>query len=243
MNRRPAAKLAVASLLATLLATPASAELRRIGLTSFDRIEVVGDMTVEVRSSHSIAATAEGSRDALDTLEVRVENRTLHIRQLAYGAYGARRPDAGPVTVRVTAQNLRAVVQRGAGAVSIDGLRGPDILLFLNGAGQLTARNIAAEALTVRTTGNGTMTLAGRSRSIRAALNGGGQVDASALSADALSLTTVGAGTSRFTAARTADIQASGTGGVTVDGRPACTVRNLSSGTVRCGASPASPAG
>lgn len=216
-------------------AAPASAEVQRIGLTSFDRIEVAGDMTVEIRASHSIGATAEGSPDALDTLQLEVVNRTLYIRQLAMGRFGPRRADAGPVIVRVTAQNLRSVLLQGAGAVTVEGLRGPDTMLFLNGAGSLTARGIAADALQLRTTGNGTMTLAGRARSVQASLNGGGGVDALALTVDALRIVAVGAGSSRFTAARTADLQVSGTGGISVDGRPRCTVRNLSSGTVRCG--------
>lgn len=225
-----------------LLATSASAELRRVGLTSFDRIEVAGDMTVEVRADHRISATVEGSRDALDALQLEVVNRTLHIRQLSMGTFGPRRADAGPVRVRVNAQNLRAVLLQGAGAVSVDGLRGPETQLFLNGAGSLTVHGIAVESLQLRTTGNGTMTLAGRARTVQAAVNGAGGVDALALSADALRVTAVGAGTSRFTAVRTADLQISGTGGITVEGRPRCTVRNLSSGTVRCGAAPMVPA-
>ncbi len=220
---------------ALLLSTSASAELRRVGLTSFDRIEIAGNMTVEIRADHRIAAVVEGSRDALDTMQVEVVNRTLYVRQLSMGTFGPRRADAGPVIVRISAQNLRAVLLHGAGAVTVDGLRGPETQLFLNGPGQLTVRGIAVETLLLRTAGNGAMTLTGRARNVQAALNGGGGVDALTLSADALRVTAVGPGTSRFTAVRTADVQVSGTGGLTVDGRPNCTVRNLSSGTVRCG--------
>lgn len=225
-----------------VLAAPAHAEIRRIGLPGFDRIEVAGDMTVEVRADHRIAATAEGSRDALDALQVEVIDRTLHIRQLSMGTFGPRRADAGPVVVRVSAQNLRAVLLQGAGAVTVDGLRGAETQLFLNGAGSLTVRGVASESVQLRTAGNGTMTLTGRARNVQAAINGSGGIDALALTADALRVTAVGAGTSRFTAARTADVQISGTGGLTVDGRPRCTVRNLSSGTVRCGVAPLPPA-
>lgn len=225
-----------------LTAVPVTAEVRRIGLPSFDRIEVAGDMTVEVRADHRIAATAEGSRDALDVLQVEVINGTLHIRQLAMGTFGPRRADAGPVIVRVSAQNLRTVIQQGAGAVTVDGLRGRDSQLFLNGAGTMTVRGIAADALHVRTTGNGTVTLAGRARDVQANINGAGGISAEALMAEALRVTAVGAGSSQFSAVRTADLQISGTGGVTVAGRPRCTVRNLSSGTVRCGTQASPPA-
>jgi hypothetical protein len=218
-----------------LMASPAAADQRRVGLTSFDRVEIAGNMTVEIRADHRISAVVDGSRDALDSLQVEVINRTLYVRQLAMGTFGPRRADAGPVIVRISAQNLRAVQLHGAGAVNVDGLRGPETQIFLNGAGQLTVRGIAVETLLVRTSGNGSMTLTGRARNVQAALNGGGGVNALALSADALRVVAVGPGSSQFTAVRSADVQVSGTGGVTVDGRPVCTVRNLSSGTVRCG--------
>jgi hypothetical protein len=218
-----------------VLASPAAAEQRRVGLTSFDRIEIAGNMTVEIRADHRINAVIDGSRDALDSMQVEVVNRTLYVRQLAVGTFGPRRADVGPVVVRIAAQNLRAVQLHGAGAVNVVGLRGPETQIFLNGPGQLTVSGIAVETLLVRTSGNGTMTLAGRARNVQAALNGGGGVNALALSADALRVVAVGPGSSQFTAVRTADVQVNGTGGLTVDGRPNCTVRNLSSGTVRCG--------
>ena len=234
--------LSLALVAAMLLTTSASADLRRVGLTGFDQIAIAGDMTVEVRADHRVSATVEGSRDALDVLQLEVVDRTLHIRQLSTGTFGPRRANAGPVVVRVSAQNLRSLMVQGAGAVTVDGLRGPETQLSLNGAGSLTVRGIATQTLRLRTIGNGTMTLTGRARDVQATINGAGGIDALALSADALRVTSVGAGTSRFTAARTADIQVSGTGGVTVDGRPRCTVRNLSTGTVRCGAAPPAPA-
>jgi hypothetical protein len=223
------------TLISALLASPAAADQRRIGLTSFDRIEISGDMVVEVRADHRISATVEGSRDALDSLEVVVDNRVLRIRQLSMGTFGPRRGDAGPVTIRVAAQNLSGLSMQGAGRVSVDGLRGRETRLWLNGPGQLDVRNIATDNLTIRSGGNGTLTLAGRALNAAASINGGGTVEASALAVQDLRVTTVGTGTSRFAAVRTAEVTAGGNGGVTVTGNPRCTVRNISGGTVMCG--------
>jgi hypothetical protein len=222
-------------LLAVLAVTPAGAEQRRLGLTSFDRIEVAGDMTVEVVNGHSIFALVDGSADALDTLEVTVENRVLRIRQLSMGRFGPRRANAGPVSVRVSAQNLRGAALQGAGRLTVEGLRGDQVALWLNGAGQLDVRGIDAQTLVLRSTGNGTMTLAGRARNAGASISGGGTIIADALTAEALTVTSTGSGAHRFTATRTAEVTISGLGGVTVAGRPRCTVRNLSSGSVVCG--------
>jgi hypothetical protein len=227
---------------AVLAASPASSEIRRIGLTSFDRIEVAGDMVVEVRADHRIGAVIEGSRDALDSLELVVDNRVLRIRQLSVGRFGPRSTDAGLVTVRVTAQNLAGLSLFGAGRVTVDGLRGREARLWLNGAGELTVRNIATDALTIRSSGNGMMTLAGRALNAAAAINGGGRVDAAALSVQDLTVTTVGTATSRFAAVRTASVTAGGNGGTIVTGTARCTVRNVSGGTVQCGRGAGLPA-
>jgi hypothetical protein len=215
----------ILALFAVCIAAPASADTRRIGLTSFERIEVSGDMTVDVRADHRIGAVVEGSRDALDSLEVVVENRVLRIRQLSIGTFGPRRADAGPVTIRVSAQNLGSVSMRGAGQITVDGLRGRETLLSLTGAGALAVRNIATDNLILRSNGNGTLTLAGRALNAAANVSGGGTVEASALAVQNLRITTVG----------TAEVTASGNSGVTVTGNPRCTVRNVSGGTVLCG--------
>lgn len=228
-------RLALIAISTALFASPALADQRRIGLTSFDRIDISGDVTVEIRNDYRIGATVIGSRDALDSLEVQVTNRTLQIRQLAMGRFGPRPANAGPVVIRVSAQNLRIVFLQGAGTATIYGLRGAETQLFLNGAGSLTVTDVATDNLILRSTGNGLITLTGRARSVTASINGGSTVIAAALASEALRVTAVGSGTSSFAASRTAELSISGSGGVTVDGRPACTVRNLSSGNVRCG--------
>lgn len=233
MTRLPFALGAALSLLT--LATPAAADQRRFGLLSFDAIDVQGDMVVEVRPDYRIAAVAEASREAIEALSLEVRDRTLYIRQSAEGAFGPVRADRGPVTIRLTAQNLRSITMRGAGLVTVERLQGDSVRVDLTGAGQLTVNGIDARDLTVRGTGNGGITLAGRARMMRASATGATSIDAAALTVEQLTARGVGSGAALYTATRTADLQAAGSYGITVTGRARCTLRNQGSGQLLCG--------
>lgn len=239
MNRLSIARTGLFAVVAPLAASAAHADTERYGLTSFDRIEVQGDMVVEVASDYRIGASAEGSRDALETLSVEVIDRTLTISHRLEGPYGQPRRDAGPVTVRVRAQNLAAVTLRGAGAMQVSGLRGARAQVLLNGAGTITIDRIAADDLTVATAGTGNVTLAGRTRTLNANIGGSSSVNAPDLAAQILRVRAVGSGSSRFAATTAAEVVALGTASLAVSGRARCTVRNAGSGTVTCGSAAA----
>jgi hypothetical protein len=80
------------------------------------------------------------------------------------------------------------------------------------------------------------VTLSGRALSVNAAVGGAGRIDAAGLIAQGLVVRVGGTNASSFAAVRTAEVTAVGAAGVAVTGRPRCTVRNLGSGTVTCGA-------
>ena len=93
-----------------------------------------------------------------------------------------------------------------------------------------------ADRLSVAMIGNGTMTLAGKAKQAQMTLSGAGVVDTGKLAVDDLISDSEGAGDHIFNAVKTAAITARGVGKAVVLGRPACTVRNLGSGSVTCGA-------
>lgn len=225
---------------ALLVPLPAGAQgsanlTKRFGITSFDRVVVLGDMVVDITPSRSISAEAEGTRDALDSLVVEVQSRTLTIRQGYEGAYGHRERSDAPVRIHVTAQNLASVSLTGSGSIRVDGLRGADVGVQLDGAGTIAATISDGVDVRARTMGSGTVTLAGQARSLTAVTNGAATLDAAALTVRALDVRAVGSGASRFAATGTAAITAMGAANVTVTGNPQCTVRNLGAGRVECG--------
>ncbi len=224
------------ALLALGLAAPAHADIKRFGITSYDRIEVRGDMIVDIAPSHLISAVAEGSRAALETLSLDVVNRTLVISQRSAGRFGPRRPEDGPVRLRLTAQNLTAIDLRGAGQVRAALLRGSMVIVSLDGPGTIAATIPAGVAVASRSAGSGTITLSGRTTSFQATVAGSSTIDASALVARDLVVRSNGTGSSRFAASTTARIIATGEANIDVSGRPRCTVTNGGAGIVACGA-------
>ncbi len=224
--------LAAAALLAAL---PASAAEKRYGLSSFEEIEVSADIVVEVFDRNPVSAVASGSQDALDRLVVEARDGKLIVGTRQFAGDASRDKSFGPITLRVNAANLRSAMLAGAGALRIDRLEGQRVAIVLRGPGQVIVGDIDADRLAVTMIGNGTMTLGGAAKQAQMTLSGAGMVDADELAVDVLATNSEGAGDHRFRAIDSAAITTRGIGRTVVLGSPACTVRNVGSGTVECG--------
>lgn len=233
------ASLALALILSGGLGAHASADTRSFGITSFDAIEVRGDTIVELLPGHRISARAEGSREAIETLTLETEGRTLVIRQALEGRYGPRRAEDGPARLTLTGQNVSGVVLRGSGQVRARGLRGPRVTVRLDGPGRIEAEVPAGVAVVTRASGSGSIRLSGRAQSLQAVVAGSAAVEADQLVVRDLEVRAGGTGSSSFAASGRATIAALGEANVTVAGRPRCAVTNGGAGTVVCEGPPA----
>jgi hypothetical protein len=218
------------------LAVPASGAEKRYGLTSFDAIEVKADVTVEVVNRAPVSAVATGPQDALDRLSVEARDGRLVISERQFAGDEKRVRPRGPVIVRVNAANLRTATLAGAGSLAIDRLAGQRAMVGLRGPGRVSVDTVAADRLQVAMIGNGTMALGGQVKSAQMTLSGANSLDAAGLAVDALVSDSEGAGDHRLRAVKSAAITARGIGRTVVLGRPTCTVRNVGSGSVSCGA-------
>lgn len=215
---------------------PASAAEKRFGLTSFDAIEVQADVDVEVTARAPVSAVATGSQDALDRLEIEARDGRLIIKERRFAGDEKRAAPRGAVTIRVNAANLRAATLTGAGSLRVDALAGQRVSVGLRGPGRLSVARIAADRLSVAAIGSGTMTLGGQTKQADMTFSGANVVDAGALLVDALVSDSEGASDHVFHAVKSAAVTARGVGRTVVLGKPVCTVRNVGSGTVECGA-------
>lgn len=221
---------------ALMLSGPASAAEKRFGLTSFEAIEIDADVTVEVTTRAPVSAVAVGTPDALDRLDIEARDGKLVIGERTFAGDEDRDAPRGPVTVRVNAANLRSATVSGAGALRIDRLGGTRVMIGLRGPGQLVVDDVTADRLSVAMIGNGTMTLGGTAKQAQMTLSGAGHVDAGQLTVGELISDSEGAGDHVLRAAKSAAITARGIGRTVVLGKPVCTVRNVGSGSVICGA-------
>jgi hypothetical protein len=221
---------------ALLFAGAAPAAEKRFGLTSFEAIEVNADVAVEVVARAPVGAVATGPQEALDRLSVEARDGRLVISQRKFAGDEKRRGAYGPVTIRVNAAHLNSATLAGAGSLRVDKLNGQRTMVGLRGPGRLIVGEIAADRLQVAMIGNGTMTLGGAAKTARMTLSGAGALDAGALSVGELISDSEGAGDHILHAVKSAAVTARGIGKVVVLGRPVCTVRNVGSGSVTCGA-------
>lgn len=218
-----------------VLTAPAVAAEKRYGLTSFEAIEVNADVAVEVVTRAPVSAVASGSQDALDRLVIEARDGKLVISEKKFAGDDKRAAPQGAATIRVNAANLRAAMLGGAGSLRIDKLKGARVTVGLRGPGQVIVEDIAADRLSVMMVGNGTLTLGGQAKQAQMTLSGAGMVDAGKLAVTELVAESEGAGDHMLNAVKTAAITTRGIGKTVVLGRPACTVRNVGSGTVTCG--------
>jgi hypothetical protein len=232
----PAMRHAFLIVLASL-PMPAFAATRSYSITGFEKIRVDGPYAVTLKLGSGGSAVATGEQHALDRLTMEVHNRTLVVQTSRSGSWGESPSRGGDrVTITLATPTLTAAALNGAGTLTIDRAKAQRFDLVVNGSGKIELGAVDSDRLLVSVVGSGGATLGGRALNVTAALQGGGSIDAARLAASDLTLTTSGTGEAHFSARRTAKITATGAGEVVVDGSPACTVSNVGTGDVRCGA-------
>jgi hypothetical protein len=218
-----------------LVATPALAKERSVTITEFNRIRIEGTFIVEVVTGRGVSARISGSEQAIERTSVQNQGEILVIKPSRSAWGGWQSDDAGPATIRLTTSELRAAGSSGASTVKIDRLRGASVVIAQDGSGSLNVASVEADTLDMGLAGAGTLTVAGKGAQTRIAVRGAGIVDASSLAISDLRLSVDGSAVVKVSATRSANVLASGTGTVTVAGKPACTVVNKGSGSVSCG--------
>lgn len=220
---------------ALLAAAPAAAEERRYSVTDFDRIVVEGPFSVRLATGRPSSAVATGSPDAIERVSLDVQGRTLRIRpnRSAWGGYPG--VAAGLVAIEVATRDLRAASVNGPGNLAIDRVRALRLDLAVEGSGRIVAADVASDNLVVGILGSGRIQVAGTTGQLRASIHGWADFDAAGLTAQRANIITDSAGRIAVGVAREATVNASGLGEVEIVGAPACTVRGISAGQVRCG--------
>ncbi len=217
------------------MVTPANAAERGYSVTGFDKIKVDGPFTVIVVTGRSGTARASGSNAALERISVSVQSGTLVIKPYKSGWGGWPGEDPGPVTVRVSTPTLVSAALTGSGQLRINKIRAARLGLFMAGSGQLNVDSIAADRLTLVQSGSGEVAVSGTSLLADISMNGSGSLKTDALSIGDLKFVARSSGSAVIAARRSARVDSSGSGSVTVTGNPACTGTNVGAGTVVCG--------
>lgn len=219
------------------LASPAVAAERRFTVTDFDRVEVQGPFQVVLKTGRSNGAVARGTPQALDRVSIEVQGRLLRVKPSlsGWGNYPGEAP--GPASIELSTHDLRSVLVQGSGSLGIDAARAMRFSLAVFGSGSIALDALEADVLDLSLVGSGRIAVGGRAKNVRATVEGAGDLDALKLQAQDLLINAGTSGTVAASALRTAKVNSSGSGDVSVAGSPACTVDRRGSGAIACGSS------
>jgi len=217
------------------LAAPAAAEDRRYAVGDFDRVIVEGPYVVHLVTGRASAARAQGRRDALDRVTIDVQGQTLRIRRNRNAWGGAPGADPGTVTVELATRAVRSARLIGPARLDLEGARGLNVELSVEGSGNLRAAGLDADRLSLALLGSGRLDLAGVARTVSGSFQGTGDVAAADLRAGQATIATTTSGAVALTVNGPASVTANGLGTVRILGRPVCTISGVAADQVQCG--------
>jgi hypothetical protein len=222
------------ALVALAAAAPAQADERHYPLTDFDRVIVEGPYVVHIVAGRATAATATGSRQALDLLSLDVQGRMLRVRRNRTASAGAPAPVTGIVRIELAARSLRSARIIGPTQLTLEGARGMDLELTVEGSGSLRATGVDAERLSLALLGSGGLEVSGATRALTGNFQGTGEIRAADLRASRANVVSTNSGAIALTVNGPATITSNGLGPISVMGNPDCTIRGLTPDAVVC---------
>jgi len=225
----------LAALIAAAVVQPAGAAERKFSISGFDNIRVRGGVNVIITTGKGPSAKAQGTtRKILDRVSLERNGDQLVVSMRPKSISGGRHSSDEPVTIHMTAHNIKSITHLGSGRVTLDSLSGRSPRARLGGFGTMQIGNVDSDKLDIAMTGGGHLTITGKARDVRITLQGASIFDGSALTAEKLILVHRGPSGSHIAVTREADINNNGTGVIRIDGRPNCKVRTDGSAEIIC---------
>lgn len=213
----------------------ARAEGRRdFQVAAFDRVALEGSHDVIVTVGGAASVRAEGDSEALERLEIVVEEGGLKIssRNRAGSWFGGGH--RGKVTVHVSVPALAGASIGGSGDMRIDRVQSPQFAASIGGSGDMAIAALRTGQANFSIAGSGGIHAAGSAERAQLSIAGSGDLDLAGLEARTASVSLVGSGDVRLRATESVEASIVGSGDVVVSGPARCTVSKRGSGDLRC---------
>ncbi|WP_114953999.1 head GIN domain-containing protein [Sphingosinicella terrae] len=217
---------------------PAGGEARAPGARSF---EVGAFQSISLEGAHDVVVTvggttsvrAEGDAEALDHLEIGVENGTLRVATRRDGWFGRNQ---GRATVYVTAPSLAGASIGGSGDMRIDRVQAEAFDASVAGSGDIEIGTLQARRAEFSIAGSGNIRAAGTAEETDITIAGSGDADLEGLQVRRASVSIAGSGDASLQASEAVGGSIIGSGNVNVRGTARCSLSKLGSGDLNCGA-------
>ena len=205
---------------------------RSFDVGSFDSVSLEGSHDVVVTVGGAPSVRAEGDSEALERLDIRVENGKLRIGSRRNGGWfsGSR----GRVTVHVGAPALRSAAIGGSGDMRIDRVEAATFSASIAGSGDMSIAALRTRQASFSIAGSGGIRAAGSAEEADVSIAGSGDLSLDALETRRASVSIVGSGDVSIRATETVEGSIMGSGDVIVRGTTRCTVSKMGSGDLRC---------
>lgn len=213
---------------------------RDYALTGFDSVSTAGPQRVFITVGPAASVRATGPLEALDLLEVEVEDGELQIGPKNRDGGMGRQVDwerLAPVSLHVTVPRLSAAALAGSGHVTVDRVEGDEFGASVAGSGQLEVAELSVEKARFSVAGSGGLAARGRVDEARISVAGSGEVRAREVSSKAAWISIVGSGDAALTVDDDARVSIMGSGEVDIAGPARCSVSRMGSGRVTCSGS------
>jgi Putative auto-transporter adhesin, head GIN domain len=222
--------------LALLLVSPADAAERKLLVTSFENIFVIGDIDVVVQTGKPVSAKASGDRRVLDSLKLERTGNTLRIRVLDLLNNEKGKPIIEPLRVILSTPMIQKVVVSGNGVVSVSAIKQTEAAeILISGGGKVTVGNVVATQFNADIDGNGQIDIGGGAvRNSRVTIIGAGEYRGAKLQTRKLRLEHNGNARSAATVAEGTDIYNRGSGNIDIGGNGTCFIKLAGRAAINC---------
>ena len=214
----------------------ALADERKILVASFENIQVIGDIKVQVQTGKAPSARAKGDKSVLDALKLERVGMTLRVR--LQGALNNEKgvPMTQPIEVMLSTQAIKDMTVSGNGSLQVSEVKQLEAArLLVAGNGSIAIERLLTDQFSAEIDGNGRIDVkAGKVREGRVTLNGTGHFDAANVPMRTLRLEHIGNGASSVNVGEEANIFNRGTGTINVGGSGSCFVKQAGSAAINC---------
>ena len=192
-------------------------ETRKVSGFEALALDYPAEVTIQQGASESL--TIEAEENLLPQLATEVRNGTLHIESNERD-YSKRVNPTKIIRITITVKNLREIDFSSAGKLTLNGLKGDSLKVYLSGAGDVTLNNLELQRLTAGLSGAGKFTMNGAVTDLKLTLSGLGNLEAADLTAQTADIEISGAGSATLRCEERLNVTISGAGSVSYYGSP-----------------------
>ena len=209
---------------------------RKLLVGSFENIQLIGDINVEVQTGKSPSAIASGDKRVLESLRLERVGTTLRVRlqDIINNEKGV--PITAPLKLMLSTQAVRDMTVSGNGTLKVSEVKTPNASrMLIAGNGSVSIGRLLADQFTADIDGNGKIVISGgATRDARVTVDGAGTFDGANLKMRKLRLEHIGNAVSSATVDEGTDIYNSGTGNITIGGKGTCFIKQAGGAAINC---------